>query len=53
MGWLLFFVPYVLVLAWAIEVVRRLGDHTKLLERIAADIAVLRAQSTGGRANDE
>jgi hypothetical protein len=39
------FAVYVLILAWAIEVVRRLGQHTKLLTRIADDIAALRAES--------
>jgi hypothetical protein len=40
--WVITIVMYAAVVGWAVEVLRRLGDHTKLLGRISEELRELR-----------
>ena len=46
--WLVIIVSWALVLGWAIELIRRLGDHTKVLRTIADDVASIRRSMESG-----
>ncbi len=36
------FLPAVLIFGWGVELIRRLGDQTKLLRQIADDVGAIR-----------
>jgi hypothetical protein len=44
--WIVTIVMYAAVVGWAIEVLRRLGDHTKILTRIADELRELRTSDS-------
>ena len=45
--WLINIVILGVVVGWAVAVLRRLGDQTKLLRRIAEDVSVIRDRGPG------
>ena len=47
--WIINILILAAVVGWAVEVLRRLGDHTKLLGRIAEELVAINAAAGGGR----